>query len=83
MRKRTAFWGVEGRSSIKLRDDVKDIFTYISLLELKVVKDIKADQFSSDDAAKEIGKLCCCGVFNPVRGAGLLTARLRNRKPDQ
>ncbi len=43
-------------------------------LVLSVAKDIKSGRLSPEDAAKELAKQCCCGVFNPVRGSELLKA---------
>lgn len=36
--------------------------------------DIKAGRVALQDAAQELSKQCCCGVFNPVRSAELLKA---------
>lgn len=41
-------------------------------LVLSVAEDIKAGRLTPEDAAKELAKQCCCGIFNPVRGAELL-----------
>ena len=39
-----------------------------------MAEDIKAARLNPEDAAKELSKQCCCGVFNPERGAELLRA---------
>jgi len=45
-----------------------------SNLVTSMAADIKAGRLTPEDAAKELSKQCCCGVFNPVRGAELLKA---------
>lgn len=39
-----------------------------------MAEDIKAGRLSPEEAAEELAKQCCCGIFNPVRGAELLGA---------
>lgn len=43
-------------------------------LVVSMAEDIKAGRLSPEEAAEELAKQCCCGVFNPVRGAELLGA---------
>jgi len=43
-------------------------------LVVSMAEDIKAGRLSPEEAAKELAKQCCCGIFNPVRGAELLGA---------
>ena len=38
-----------------------------------LVEEIKQEKKSPEDAAKELAVHCCCGIFNPTRGAKLLT----------
>jgi len=39
-----------------------------------VIKRFKEGAISAKDGAKEIGKQCCCGIYNPDRGEKLLKA---------
>jgi len=43
-------------------------------LVVSMAEDIKAGRLTPEDAAEELTKQCCCGVFNPVRAAELLGA---------
>lgn len=43
-------------------------------LVVSMAEDIKAGRLSPEEAAKELAKQCCCGIFNPVRAAELLGA---------
>ncbi len=43
-------------------------------LVVSMAEDIKAGRLSPEEAAEELAKQCCCGIFNPVRGAELLGA---------
>lgn len=43
-------------------------------LVVSMAEDIKAGRLSPEEAAEELAKQCCCGVFNPVRGGELLGA---------
>ena len=43
-------------------------------LVVSMAEDMKAGRLSPEDAAKELAKQCCCGIFNPVRAAELLEA---------
>jgi len=43
-------------------------------LVVSMAKEIKADRLSPGEAAEELAKQCCCGIFNPVRGVELLKA---------
>ena len=37
-----------------------------------VIKRVKTGKMSAKDGSKEIGKQCCCGIYNPDRGEKLL-----------
>jgi len=39
-----------------------------------VIKRVKAGKMSVEDGAKEMGKQCCCGIYNPDRSEKLLKA---------
>ncbi len=39
-----------------------------------VIKRVKAGHMSTKDGTLEIGKQCCCGIYNPNRGEKLLKA---------
>jgi len=39
-----------------------------------VIKRVKAGEMSAKNGAIEIGKQCCCGIYNPDRGEKLLKA---------
>jgi hypothetical protein len=39
-----------------------------------LAKEIAAGKTTPEKGAEELAKQCCCGVFNPVRGAALLKA---------
>lgn len=41
-------------------------------LVISVTKDIRAGRLTPEDAARELAKQCCCGVFNPIRAAELI-----------
>jgi len=43
-------------------------------LVVSMAEDIKAGRLSPEEAAEELAKQCCCGIFNPVRAAELLGA---------
>ena len=43
-------------------------------LVVSMVEGIKAGRLTPKDAAEELARQCCCGVFNPVRGAQLFKA---------
>lgn len=43
-------------------------------LVVSMAEDIKAGGLTPEDAAEELAKQCCCGIFNPVRAAELLKA---------
>jgi len=43
-------------------------------LVVSMAEDIKAGRLSPEEAAEELAKQCCCGIFNLVRGAELLGA---------
>ena len=43
-------------------------------LVVSMAEDIEAGRLSPEEAAEELAKQCCCGIFNPVRGAELLGA---------
>jgi hypothetical protein len=44
-----------------------------SNLVKSLVNDIKAGEISTEEASKELAKLCECGIFNPSRAAELLS----------
>jgi ribosomal protein S20 len=39
-----------------------------------LAEDVKAGRKNAESAAKEMAKMCDCGVFNPVRAARLMAA---------
>ena len=39
-----------------------------------VIKRVKMGKMSVEDGVKEIGKQCCCGIYNPDRSEKLLKA---------
>ena len=43
-------------------------------LVVSMAEDIEAGRLSPEEAAEELAKQCCCGIFNPVRAAELLKA---------
>ncbi len=43
-------------------------------LVVSMAEDIEAGRLSPEEAAEELAKQCCCGIFNPVRAAELLGA---------
>ena len=43
-------------------------------LVVSMAEDIEAGRLSAEEAAEELAKQCCCGIFNPVRAAELLGA---------
>ena len=69
-----------GKTEKLAPDDVLEITTMCghgmvaANLVVSMAEDIEAGRLSPEDAAKELAKQCCCGIFNPVRAAELLEA---------
>lgn len=72
--------GIWGRLEKLPREEVLEVTTMCghgmvsAHLVTSLIEDIKAGRLTTDEAAKELSKQCCCGIFNPVRGAELLKA---------
>ena len=70
-------WGKTGRLA---PGDVLEVTTMCghgmvaANLVVSMAEDIKAGRLTPEDAAEELAKQCCCGIFNPVRAAELLKA---------
>jgi len=52
-----------------------------SNLVVEMVDQIRNGKRSAEDAARHLAAQCCCGVFNPTRGAQLL-AKMASTLPD-
>lgn len=49
-----------------------------SNLVKSLVNDIKAGHVTAEEAGKELAKQCACGIFNPVRAAGIIQDMAKN-----
>ena len=72
--------GIWGKTEKLAPHDVLEITTMCghgmvaANLVVSMAEDIKAGRLTPEDAAEELAKQCCCGIFNPVRAAELLQA---------
>jgi len=70
--------GTWGKTEKLPREDVLEITTMCghgmisANLVASMAEDIRAGRLDPEDAAEELARQCCCGVFNPVRAAELL-----------
>jgi len=82
--------GIWGRTERLAPENVLEVTTMCGHgmvavnLVVSVAEDVKAGRLTPEDAARELTKQCCCGIFNPERGAELLRAMAsykNNRHP--
>ena len=72
--------GIWGKTEKLPSDDILEVTTMCghgmvsTNLVKSLVEDIKNAARSPGDAARELARYCCCGVFNPARATKLLAA---------
>lgn len=77
--------GIWGKTEKLPPNDILEVTTMCghgmisSNLVSSMVEEIKAGAKTSEDAAKELARHCCCGIFNPTRAALLLEQAARSK----